>query len=195
MNDLILIVDDNPKNVQLLGQTLRQEEYRVAMAMNGHEALTYLKTEELPQLILLDIMMPEMSGYELCEQLKSHQKLRDIPVIFLTAKSETEDLLKGFAVGGVDYVTKPFHSAELLARVNTHVELKRSREEIIRLQGMLPVCSSCHSIRNDEGFWQTVEEYLEQNSSIPLTHSICPTCIKKLYPELAEEILEEQGEQ
>lgn len=189
MNDLVLIVDDTPQNLQVLGQTLRQESYEVAMAMNGNEALEFLNGKELPQLILLDVMMPGMSGYEVCEEIKKNKKLKNIPVIFITAKSETEDIVKGFDIGGVDYVTKPFQPAELLARVRTHIALKKSREEVFRLQGMLPVCANCHNVRDDKGYWKTIDQYMHETQIIPLSHSICPNCLKKLYPELVEDIL------
>ena len=95
------------------------QAYEVGVAQNGLEALKFLE-ERLPDLILLDIMMPGMDGIELCTRLKNNHKLSHIPVIFLTAKSETNDIVKGFEVGCVDYITKPFISAELLARVKTH---------------------------------------------------------------------------
>ena len=111
---LILIVDDKPQNLQFLGKLLSNDGYEVAMAQSGVQALTFVKSEFL-DLILLDVMMPEMYGYEVCEKLKAEFPTHNIPVIFLTAKSDAQDIVKGFDVGGVDYVTKPFHSAELLA--------------------------------------------------------------------------------
>ncbi len=124
----ILLVDDNPKNLQVLGNLL-EGTYKTAVAENGVEALEFVK-KRMPDVILLDVMMPEMDGYEVCERLKADPATKDIPVIFLTAKTETEDIVKGFETGAVDYVTKPFNAAELLARVQTHLELKRARKEI-----------------------------------------------------------------
>ncbi len=121
---LVLIVDDVPKNIQLLGNILNNEGYDIIIAENGKEALERI-SDVLPDIILLDIMMPEMDGYETCKRLKENDRTRDIPVIFLTAKTEMEDIVKGFNAGSVDYVTKPFNSKELMARVKTHITLKK----------------------------------------------------------------------
>jgi len=124
---VILIADDIPKNIQLIGNILSHEDCEILIAENGREVIKI--TEDcLPDLILLDIMMPEMDGYETCKILKDNPTTRDIPVIFLTAKNETDDIVKGFHLGAVDYVTKPFNSAELLSRVHTHLSLKRAKD-------------------------------------------------------------------
>jgi len=125
---LILLVDDNSKNLQILGSLL-EGTYITAVATNGIGALQFVKKRH-PDLILLDIMMPHMDGYEVCERLKSDPATKDIPVIFLTAKIEAANIVKGFNIGAVDYVSKPFNTAELLARVRTHLNLKRAYEEI-----------------------------------------------------------------
>ncbi len=125
----ILIVDDASKNIQVVANILKQEGYQMAFARNGKTALS--RAETMPfDLILLDIMMPEMDGYEACERLKKNPETKDIPVIFLTAKTDKESVLKGFGLGAVDYVTKPFNAAELLARVKTHLELKLAKEDL-----------------------------------------------------------------
>ncbi len=182
----VLVVDDNPANVQMLGSILKNENYKVAVALSGAEALQFLAREKV-EIILLDVMMPEMDGYEICSILKKDEQLKKIPVIFLTAKSEHEDIIKGFKAGAVDYITKPFNSEELLARVSVHVELVRSRNEIQKLKTFLPICASCKSIRNDKGYWDNIESYFAENTEIALTHSICPDCAKKLYPEVFDE--------
>ncbi len=128
----IFIVDDLLENLQVLGNNLIDEGFEVSMANNGREALDILKTEELPDLILLDIMMPKMNGFEVCEELKKDDRTKNIPVIFLTAKTETEDIVEGLTIGGVDYITKPFQKEELMARIHTHLELKFSREVILK---------------------------------------------------------------
>lgn len=127
---LILIVDDVPQNLQVLNATLSEQGYRVAAAKSGAQAFQAL-TRIQPDLILLDIMMPDMDGYTVCQRLKENADTQNIPVIFLTAKSESEDMIKGFQCGGVDYITKPFQTPELLARVRTHTELKRNRDLIL----------------------------------------------------------------
>jgi diguanylate cyclase (GGDEF)-like protein len=118
----ILIVDDNPQNLKVLGAVLMEAGYAIHIAQSGEQALKSLETLK-PDLILLDIMMPGMDGYEVCRAIKSDPLTERIPVIFLTAKIEEEDVVKGFETGAVDYVTKPFSSAILLARVRTHVRL------------------------------------------------------------------------
>ena len=128
---LILVVDDISKNLQVVGTLLRREGYRIVAATSGAQALERLAAET-PDLILLDLMMPEMDGLEVCRRLKAAPLTQPIPVIFLTASNEMEHLVKGFEAGAVDYVTKPFNPPELLARVRTHLELKHARDTIVR---------------------------------------------------------------
>src|SRR5437879_1577935 len=125
----VLVVDDVTRNLQVIGTMLRNEGYEVMPATSGAEALEGVRVQ-LPDLILLDLMMPEMDGLEVCRRLKVDPATRQIPVIFLTASNEMEHLVKGFAAGAVDYVTKPFNAPELLARVRTHLELKHARERL-----------------------------------------------------------------
>lgn len=122
----ILIVDDNSKNLQVLGNILHDEGYKIAVAQDGYQAIK-LAEKIIPGLILLDVMMPGIDGFEACINLKSKKDLKNIPVIFLTAKSETDDIIEGFKKGGVDYITKPFKKEELLVRVKTHMELEETR--------------------------------------------------------------------
>jgi len=125
----ILIVDDNPANLQLLSDTLRERGYKVRPVPCGKLALQAALTQ-LPDLILLDINMPEINGFDVCKLLKNNDALRAIPVIFLSARNETFDKVKAFEVGGADYVTKPYEVDELLARVNTHVQLHALQTEL-----------------------------------------------------------------
>ncbi len=129
----ILIVDDVPKNLQVLVNMLREKDYKISVAADGRKALDML-TRFTPDLILLDIMMPQMDGFQVCENLKASDKTKNIPFIFLPARAETGDIVKGFELGAVDYVTKPFNKAELLARVNTHLALRNAQKQIIRLE-------------------------------------------------------------
>lgn len=125
----ILIVDDVADNIQIAMNILKEESYQFSFARNGNEALSILQEEVSSfDLILLDIMMPGMDGYEVCQQLKTSPQLKDIPVIFLTARVDAESVAKGFEVGGVDYVTKPFHANELLARVKNHIQLYHAKK-------------------------------------------------------------------
>ncbi|MBT3273053.1 MAG: hybrid sensor histidine kinase/response regulator [Spirochaetales bacterium] len=127
---LILAVDDTEANLDILVDLLG-ENYNVSVAIDGTSALELVE-EEIPDLVLLDIMMPEMDGYEVCRKLKEKSETAQIPVIFLTAKSEPEDIARGFDTGAVDYVPKPFNAVELLARVKTQLEIKHNRDLVIQ---------------------------------------------------------------
>jgi len=127
----ILIVDDVSKNLQVIGNILLEEGCEISLASDGKEALETIKSDK-PDLILLDIMMPDLSGYDVCKILKSDDNTKDIPVVFLTARTETDDVVKGFQLGGEDYITKPFKKEELLVRINTHLKLKRSKDIILK---------------------------------------------------------------
>lgn len=126
---LILVVDDIRKNLQLLIEILDTSGYGTTFALSGKQALERIKVTE-PDLILLDLMMPEMNGLEVCKRLKENPKTEKIPIIFLTAATETHYLVKAFELGAVDYVTKPFRTPELLARVKTHLDLKRTKDQL-----------------------------------------------------------------
>lgn len=128
-NSVILIVDDIDENLEILGNILTAQEYKVSFASSGRQALKIAESI-FPDIILLDISMPDMDGYEVLSLLKKNEATRQIPVIFITAKTEIEDLIKGFNAGCVDYITKPFNGSELLARVSTHLELKKTKEDI-----------------------------------------------------------------
>ena len=132
----ILIVDDNTINLQVLGNLLKGKEFSVTLAQNGQQALEYIARRH-PDIVLLDVMMPEMDGFEVCERIKANETSRHIPVLFITALSDKEDIMRGFNVGGHDYITKPFFKEEVLARVRAVVErlrvedrLRKSREAL-----------------------------------------------------------------
>lgn len=127
----ILLIDDSVQNLRLLGNMLREKNYQIALAQSGKEGLQ-LAARIQPDLILLDIMMPELDGYEVCKKLKEDSNTRHIPVIFLTAKTSNQDVVNGFQMGGVDYITKPFNKQELFMRIKTHLELKQARDKISR---------------------------------------------------------------
>lgn len=196
---LVLIVDDNVENVRVLGNILRKGEYRVSAVTDGEQALRLIE-EILPDIVLLDILMPDPDGFTVCRRMKASSRIRDIPVIFLTALDDTDRIVEGFRLGAVDYVTKPFNAAELLARIGTHVALKEAlvaqtrtvaelREAIGKIRaltGLLPICAQCKSIRDDEGYWKRVEEYVSEHSNARFTHGLCPDCMETLYPRQGE---------
>jgi PAS domain S-box-containing protein len=128
-SNLILIVDDNPNNIQVLATVLAECGYELGIAQNAYEVFTFLE-ENTPELILLDVELPEIDGYDICKTIKKVPKYKDIPIIFLTVKSEKQDIVKGFDLGAVDYMTKPFNRKELVSRIRTHIALKRSMAEL-----------------------------------------------------------------
>ena len=174
---LILIVDDTPHNIQVLGSILYNKGYNVSIATSGIGAIQSIKNK-IPDLILLDIQMPEMDGYEVCTHLKNCEETKNIPVIFLTALTETNNILKGFEVGGVDYITKPFNIAELNARVAAHIELKKAKEKIekekkktetinIRLQYTIEKLNSAYNhIKDSVNYAKRIQEAMLSNLAI-----------------------------
>ena len=145
----ILIVDDNPQNLQLMGSIIYDKGYNVSISTSGENALESI-SQQLPDLILLDIQMPEMDGFEVCKILKSNTITKDIPIIFLTAVTDSGNIVRGFEMGAVDYITKPFNKGELIARIATHVELKISREKLTELNAAKDKFFSiiAHDLRN-----------------------------------------------
>ncbi len=125
----ILIVDDIPKNIQILGNILYREGFKLSYAQSGAEALKLIRSNNY-DLILLDIMMPEMNGYEVCENIRDKKSTSEVPIIFLTAKTDKESIVKGLRLGAQDYITKPFSSEELIQRVKTQLSLKDQREQL-----------------------------------------------------------------
>jgi DNA-binding response OmpR family regulator len=132
-NVSVLIVDDNQENLKVISNFLKEKEYRIALADCGENAIKVLESNKI-DLILLDIMMPGMDGFEVCKIIKDRPDTKSIPVIFLSALTDTDDIIKGFQLGGVDYITKPFNKEELYARVNTHIQLKMARDYLVQCE-------------------------------------------------------------
>lgn len=205
----ILIVDDTLENLQLLTDLLTQQGYKVRPAPSGQLALSGARAIT-PDLILLDINMPQMDGYEVCSRLKEIESTQNVPVIFISALGETMDKVKAFKTGGVDYITKPFQIEEVLARIKTHltisnlqkqlkkanqdlqqkieeesrlnIKLQKALDEIKVLGGLLPICSFCKKIRDDEGYWHQLETYISEHSDAVFSHGVCKECCQKHYP-------------
>jgi len=167
--DTLLIVDDTPENIGVLFECLADQNFKIFVAENGSDALEIAK-EKRPDLILLDILMPGINGFETCRQLKNIPQTEDIPVIFMTALSETSDKVKGFQLGAVDYVTKPFQQEEVLARIKTHLSIRQlqnqlqvQNEQLIKLNQekneFLGIAA--HDIKNPLTAIQSVAEVIE----------------------------------
>jgi PleD family two-component response regulator len=206
----ILIVDDAPANLRLLSHILAGQGYTIRAVTSGPRAIEAARASP-PDLILLDVMMPDLDGFTTCEQLKANPETRDIPVIFISALDATEDKIQAFTSGGVDYVTKPFHPEEVLARVQTHLSLQALQRELraanaqlagqvhelsalnhklqdaldrVRtLSGLLPICANCKKVKDDQGYWHQVEVYVQEHSDAEFSHGLCPDCLRELYPE------------
>lgn len=192
----ILIVDDHPATCKLLADVLGHD-YHVLIADNGREALDLAWANPQIHLILLDIIMPEMNGYEVCERLKGDGRTRDIPVVFLTSLEEDHDEARGFTLGVNDYIVKPISRLRLMARVKNQLalyqkqcelemknrELQAALSQVKALHGILPICSFCKQIRNDHGAWERLEEYIQHHSEAEFSHCVCPKCAQEKYPE------------
>jgi two-component system, sensor histidine kinase and response regulator len=170
-----LIVDDVPENLQVLGSMLQRKGYDVNVASSGADALSFV-AKQPPDLILLDVAMPQMDGFQVCEALKANPDTKHIPVMFLTAHSDKERIVHGFQSGGVDYITKPFHAAELMARVRTHLELKLSRELIEKRNDELQALNDeknellgivAHDLKNPLNGIRGIAELLIKTDNMP----------------------------
>ena len=189
----ILLAEDTAANVEIVYRILGAD-HDVLVASNGRDAVD-LATAENPDLVLMDVMMPVMDGYEACRLLKADPRTAEIPVIFLTAVAAVDAVVKGFDSGGVDYLVKPFHARELLARTRTHLalrqtlaaeralrnELEDALGQVRKLSGLLPICASCKKIRDERGAWDNLETYIAKRSEASFTHGICPDCARRLY--------------
>jgi len=195
----ILIAEDDMVSRRLLEATLIKWGYEVVVTCDGAEAWAALQCADAPPLAILDWMMPGMDGIELCRTVR--QALMPTPpyLILLTAKGHREDIVTGLRSGANDYVTKPFDREELRARVQVGiriVELQQSLADRVKalenalarvkqLQGLLPICSYCKKIRDDQNYWQQVENYISEHSEAQFSHSICPDCYeRRVKPEL-----------
>ncbi|MEI6050814.1 MAG: hybrid sensor histidine kinase/response regulator [Bacteroidota bacterium] len=161
----ILIVDDTPANLMLLSQILKDNGYKVRPVLNGILALQVAEKEK-PDLILLDIMMPDMDGFEVCCRLKKNPNLKDVPVIFISALNSTEDIVKALTSGGADYISKPFQTEEVLARVNTHLQIYQQRKELQELNATKDKFFSiiAHDLRGPLGGFMRLTEMMADES-------------------------------
>lgn len=187
----ILVVDDDPINVQTLVGAL-ENKYDCLSALDGHDAISQLKNHKV-DLIFLDVMMPGLSGYDVCQIIKSDKLLADIPVVFVTALDTDEGSLQGLELGAIDYLTKPVNLDLLKLRVRNHLAMKEQRDllaeqkeklevalaQVKQLEGIIPICSYCKKIRDDQNSWHQLEAYISNHSEALFSHGICPTCVEE----------------
>jgi len=190
----VLVADDLDVNRKLLRTLLAAEGYDVVDAANGQEAFTVLQNATGPILGLIDWEMPQMEGIEVCRRVRGRLGGPPIYLILLTVRDSKQDIVAGLQGGANDYITKPFDKTELLARVGIGTqmvqlqqaltervgELKDALLSVKQLGGLLPICSYCKKIRDDQNYWQQVEAYVGKHSEAKFSHSICPQCYEDI---------------
>jgi DNA-binding response OmpR family regulator len=205
----ILIAEDEAVSRTFLEATLRKWGYEVATFPDGAQAWQAVESGETPDLLILDWMMPGLDGLEVCHQLRQKFPALPVYIILLTARTGRENVVQGLLAGADDYITKPFDRDELRARVQVGRrvielqkalaarvgELEEALARVKQLQGLLPICSYCKKIRNDQNYWQQVESYLSEHSEAQFSHGICPECYENVVkPELERAQMHGGGE-
>lgn len=202
----ILIAEDDPISSRILEVTLMKWGYEVSVTSNGIDALKLLQSEAAPKLAILDVMMPGMDGLNVCRKVRESPSTTPPYLILLTAMGGKDDVVRGIQAGANDYLCKPFHQNELKVRVGVGVqmlelqqaltqrvkELEAAFSQVKQLQGMLPICSYCKKIRNDQNYWQRVEGYISDHTDVEFSHGICPDCHVRVKEELAERRLKKE---
>jgi len=194
----LLVADDDPLYRQVFSHLFSQE-FEVVLANDGAEAWDLLQRDRSLHLALLNWRMPKLSGPEVCQRVRATPDMESVYLLIATAKQNIEDVIAGFGAGADDYITKPFHSRELIARVmvgrrvvelqadlaHRIVQLQEASQKVKLLQGLLPICSYCKRIRDDNDYWEQVETYITEHTHVMFSHSICPDCYRKfLRPEM-----------
>lgn len=188
----ILIADDDRFSLRLIETVLSSEASELITCSAGDEALRVLQKAPAPEIAILDWMMPGMNGIDVCRQARKIPGLSTY-LILLTSRDRPEDLVEGLAAGADDYIVKPFNETELRARISVGsrivtlqrgladrvTELEAALVRVKQLQGLLPICSYCKKIRNDQNYWEQVDGYLTKNADVKFSHGICPDCFKR----------------
>ncbi len=195
----MLIAEDDTVTRRLLEAFLIRWGFEVVVVPDGYAALNILQREDSPQLVILDWMMPGISGLEICGRLRARPGPTSPFLILLTARGAPDDIVEGLKGGADDYICKPFNEAELKARVRNGMrllelqlklrdrvaELELALNCVKQLQGLLPICSYCKKIRRDDDYWQQVETYISEHSEATFSHGICPHCYEiQIKPQL-----------
>ena len=208
----ILVAEDDAMTRLALAKNIEKWGYEVVTVEDGRKAFDLLNTKDPPRLAILDWIMPGMEGIEICRELEQRTDSQLVYTILLTIKKEKDDIIHALDCGAHDFLSKPVHVGELRSRVAVGIrlleaeakivkyareieaknkELENALAEIKTLRGFIPICSNCKKIRDDEGYWQQIEKYIQDRSDAEFSHGICPDCIKELYPEYADKVLNE----
>lgn len=196
----ILIAEDDITTRTIIQSLMTKWGYEMIVTCDGNEALEVLLSNDPPKIAILDLMMPGLNGLDVCRKVRKMSIKVPPYIILLTALSDKDDIVIGFMAGADDYITKPFDNEELQARVSVGkrvitlqtlladkvTSLENAMEHIKTLQGILPVCSSCHRIRNDEESWERLEEYISEHSDAQFSHTLCPECVEQYNPGFLE---------
>ena len=196
----ILIAEDDPVSRRILEATLVKWGYEVVVTLDGRQAWDVLQREDAPSLAILDIMMPGMDGLEICRKVRQLPRATPPYLILLSAMSGKDQVVRGIRAGANDYLTKPFHREELRVRVGVGVqmlalqkalaerveELEVALSQVKQLQGILPICSYCKKVRDDQNYWQQVESYISDHADVQFSHGICPDCYQRVIHEFEE---------
>jgi DNA-binding response OmpR family regulator len=194
----VLIAEDDPVSRRLLQASLIKWGYDVTVTAHGKEAWQALQDPDPPPLLILDWLMPEMDGTEVCRQVRHSPVHQSAYIILLTSRGSKVDIVQGLEAGADDYVTKPFDHGELRARVQVGSrvirlqtaladrvkELEEAMSSVKTLQGLLPICCYCKKIRDDGNYWHRVESYIAGHANVRFSHGICPDCSEKLKADL-----------
>lgn len=194
----ILIAEDDPISRTVLERMLLTWNYEVMVTCDGLSAWQVLAREDAPRLAILDWMMPGLDGAEVCQRLRDLERVEPTYLILLTAKDQRSDVVAGLESGANDYIVKPFNRSELRARIRVGErvvrlqsdlalrvkELEQALGEVKRLQRLLPICSYCKKVRDDQNYWQAVESYLSAKTDVQFSHGICPDCFRQAASEL-----------
>jgi len=200
----VLVAEDDRVTRELLARTLARIDCEATLVGDGAAAWEYLRLTETPTLAILDWMMPEIDGPEVCRRVRAELPLANMYLLLVTARETRGDLIAGLTAGADDYIVKPFDPGELQARVAVGrrvlslqeklaqrvAELQTALANVKQLRGLLPICSYCKRIRGDDQYWQQVEGYISAHSDAQFSHGICPACFDNLARELDDEARE-----
>lgn len=201
MTSRILIADDDSTSRMLLSMVVKQLGYEVVLAEDGAQAWELLRQDDAPRFILLDWMMPGLTGPQICQRLRILESGASSYIILLTSLAEQHHLIEGLEAGADDFITKPFSRAVLEARIKVGARtlqiqerllwqserLSHALEQVNTLRGLIPICCQCRKIRGDEDYWLSFEDYVSNHTAATLSHSICPDCFVHSEPESSDQ--------